>query len=160
MTVLTGTQTAGLVSGAPDNAAARQPNGIDLSVAEVATFAGSGMILSDGTALAQTTNVARHAGGTGWRLSPGAYLITFNERVTLPTDIMAYLRPRSSLLRMGAALHTGVWDAGYSGTGKALLVVYNPHGLSLEKDTRIGQLVCHRLEEATDAYNGSYQNEG
>jgi dUTP pyrophosphatase len=93
-------------------------------------------------------------------LLPGPYLVRFNETVNLPPDVMAYARPRSSLLRSAVALHTAVWDAGYSGQGVALLVVYNLDGFVLQRDARIVQLVFHRLERSTSAgYEGAFQGE-
>jgi dUTP pyrophosphatase len=87
--------------------------------------------------------------------------VRFNETVHLPAWLMAYARPRSSLLRSGVALHTAVWDAGYSGRGVALMVVYHPAGFSIERDARICQLVFHALTSATrEGYRGAYQHEG
>ena len=50
---------------------------------------------------------------------------------------MALGRPRSSLLRCGASLHTAVWDAGYRGRSQSLLVVHHPAGLRLGRDARV-----------------------
>jgi dUTP pyrophosphatase len=94
-------------------------------------------------------------------LPPGAYQVRFTETVNLPTWLMAYARPRSSLLRSGVALHTAVWDAGYSGRGVALMVVYHPAGFRLARGARICQLVFHQLNAATGSgYAGAYQREG
>ena len=97
----------------------------------------------------------------GWlHLTPGSYMIQLNETVRLPLDVMALGRPRSTLLRCGATLHTAVWDPGYSGKSECLLVVENPAGIDLQKDARIMQLVFFRLEEPTQAgYAGRYQGE-
>ena len=97
----------------------------------------------------------------GWlHLAPGSYMIQLNETVRLPLDVMALGRPRSTLLRCGATLHTAVWDPGYGGRSECLLVVQNPAGIDLQKDARIMQLVFFRLEQATAAgYSGRYQGE-
>mgnify|MGYP000886288974 FL=1 len=86
-------------------------------------------------------------------------MITYNEVVHLPLHIMALGRPRSSLLRMSVSIGTAVWDAGYHGRSQSLLVVYNPHGVSLEKNSRLMQLVFFTVEGGTRAYNGFFQNE-
>jgi len=53
-----------------------------------------------------------------------------------------------------------VWDAGYSGQGVALLVVYNPAGFRLQRRARVAQLVFHRLEQpVTEGYRGIYHGE-
>ena len=97
----------------------------------------------------------------GWlHLGAGSYIVRLNEHLRLPLDVMALGRPRSSLARCGATLHSAVWDPGYEGKGESLLVVHNPAGLDLQKDTRILQLVFFRLAAATDAgYSGHYQGE-
>ncbi len=69
-------------------------------------------------------------------------------------------RTRSSLLRSGVALHTAVWDAGYSGRSQSLLVVYNPHGFTLTRDARIMQVVFLPLEQAArQGYSGRFLGE-
>ncbi|MBI3743598.1 MAG: deoxyuridine 5'-triphosphate nucleotidohydrolase, partial [Chloroflexi bacterium] len=69
-------------------------------------------------------------------------------------------RTRSSLLRCGAALHTAVWDAGYSGRSESLMVVYNPAGFTLEHNARIMQLVFFALaQEVHEGYRGVYKGE-
>ena len=97
----------------------------------------------------------------GWlNLKSGPYLITFNEIVNLPRRIMALARPRSSLLRSGVAIHTAVWDAGYSGRSQALLVVHHPAGFRIQRNARVAQLVFFPLDAAdTQGYAGRYQNE-
>jgi dUTP pyrophosphatase len=150
-----------LVAGMPDPDNQVQPNGIDLTVDSVARFSDAGAVTVDNVhrRLPATEPVSLDRSGC-WVLAPGAYLVRFSETVNLPSACMAYARPRSSLLRCGAALHTAVWDAGYSGQGVALLVVYNPAGFVLERQARIVQLVFHWLSEPTgEGYRGVYQGE-
>jgi dUTP pyrophosphatase len=73
---------------------------------------------------------------------------------------MALGRPRSSLGRCGATIHTAVWDAGYRGRSTSLLVVSNPHGFAVERDARVMQLVFFSLARpASEGYAGAYQGE-
>ena len=153
-----------LVEECPDVHRQLQPNGIDLTVRSVAALppdAGPGAIgVSDiDRELPEPTELA--IGSDGWiALPPGHYPVTFNEVVNLPLWLMALGRPRSSLLRMGVSLHTAVWDAGYSGRSRALLVVHNSAGFRLQRDARIAQLVFFPLN-APDArgYDGHFQRE-
>jgi len=92
-------------------------------------------------------------------LMPGAYIITYNEIVHLPNNVMALARPRSSLLRCGVTVNTAVWDAGYSGRSQSLMVVYNPQGFRLQRNARIVQLVFLQLTRETEGYHGAYQEE-
>ncbi|ADJ26506.1 deoxyuridine 5'-triphosphate nucleotidohydrolase [Dehalogenimonas lykanthroporepellens BL-DC-9] len=148
-----------LVSGFLDLDAQVQPNGIDLTLKEVFTLEEEGVIARDNAdrRLTPLSEIPFDKGRL--HLAPGSYLITYNEIVNLPRDVMALGRARSSLLRCGAAIHTAVWDAGYSGRSQSLLVVYHPAGITLEADARLMQLVFFRLSDTTEAYNGIYQNE-
>ena len=92
-------------------------------------------------------------------LIPGAYIITYNEIIHLPKNVMALATPRSSLLRCGVTINTAVWDAGYSGRSQSLMVVYNPQGFRVQKNARIVQLVFFRLTQETEGYQGAYQGE-
>ena len=139
-----------------------QPNGFDLTVREVLRFLNPGRLgaSNDDRLLPDIEPLAFDA--QGWLdLPAGGYLITFNEIVSLPADLMALGRPRSSLLRSGVALHTAVWDAGYRGRSQSLLTVHHPGGFRLQRDARIAQLVFFRLDGApTEGYQGRYQGEG
>jgi dUTP pyrophosphatase len=98
--------------------------------------------------------------GMGYlELMPGAYIITYNEIVHLPKNIMALAQPRSSLLRSGVTVYGAVWDAGYSGRSRAMMVVFNQRGFRLQKDAAIVQLVFMRLTGDTEGYSGTYQGE-
>jgi dUTP pyrophosphatase len=144
-----------------------QPHGIDLRLESVWRFAGPGLLGCDaapGSASRPDRLVPEReplpfdeAGAL--TLAPGAYLVRFVEIVCLPLDLMALARPRSTLLRCGATLHTAVWDAGYEGRSEALLVVANPHGLRLERGARICQMIFLPLDAAGDSYAGVYQQE-
>jgi dUTP pyrophosphatase len=92
-------------------------------------------------------------------LVPGAYIVTYNEIVHLPNNIMALATPRSSLLRCGVTVNTAVWDAGYSGRSQSLMVVYNPRGFRLQRNARIVQLVFFQMTGETEGYRGAYQGE-
>lgn len=151
-----------LLEGLLDPESQVQPNGIDITVETVSRFRGTGLLARSNAdrVLPATDDIAFEPDGSLY-LPAGAYQVRFNETVNLPISLMAYARPRSSLLRSGVALHTAVWDAGYSGRGVSLMVVYHPAGFRLERDARICQLVFHPLIADTGAgYKGAYQHEG
>ena len=65
-----------------------------------------------------------------------------------------------SLLRMGAAIYTALWDTGYYGRSRSLLNVMNPAGIELEKGTRLIQLVFFKLGSGlVKGYEGEYRGE-
>jgi dUTP pyrophosphatase len=150
-----------LIAEAVDLAEQIQPNGIDLTVREVAYFTSRGKIAASNRGRELSTLAKLEFGiDGGLDLLPGPYLITFNEIVTLPDNIMALGRPRSSLNRCGVSMHSAVWDAGYSGRSQSLLIVYNPDGFRLQKNARVMQLVFFYTSAGVDTgYSGKYQNE-
>jgi dUTP pyrophosphatase len=137
-----------------------QPNGFDITVRDIAMLQTMGQIGAD-NGQRQLPELAPLVFDTyGFmELMPGSYIITYNEIVHIPTNIMALARPRSSLLRCGVNIGTAVWDAGYSGRSQSLMLVYNPSGFRVQKDARVAQLVFMTLTAETDSYAGKYQNE-
>jgi len=137
-----------------------QPNGIDLTLREVALLQTSGKIaVNDKQRLVSDLAPLVFDGLDFIDLMPGAYIITYNEIVHLPKNVMALATPRSSLLRCGVTVNTAVWDAGYSGRSQSLMVVYNPQGFRLQRNARIVQLVFWQLTGETEGYRGIYQRE-
>ena len=149
-----------LVADHVDLEAQLQPNGFDITLREVALIQSSGSlgVSNENRVLPPLSSLSFDDQGF-LTLAPGSYIVTYNEIVHLPADVMALGRPRSSLLRSGVAVHNAVWDAGYHGRSQSLLVVYNPQGFRLQKNARIVQLVFLRLSEPTRGYQGTYQGE-
>lgn len=138
-----------------------QPNGFDLTLAEIHRYLGPGTVTCDnsGRRLPDLAKLVADDDGC-FSLSPGPYHIVYNEVVALPTDLMALGRPRSSLNRSGVTIHTAVWDAGYRGRSTSLLVVANPFGFRIERGARLLQLIfCGLSHPAVEGYQGLYQGE-
>jgi dUTP pyrophosphatase len=138
-----------------------QANGFDLRLADVARFTGAGTIGIDNADRVLPPIESIDHDADGWLdLEPGAYHIVYAETVSLPKNLMALARPRSSLGRSGVSLHTSVWDAGYSGRSTSLMVVYNPAGFRVQIGARVAQMVFIELKTADDVgYQGVYQGE-
>ena len=149
-----------LVEGCIDLETQVQPNGIDLTLREVFMLQTPGRITASNSQRLVSDLAPLVFDGLGFiDLIPGAYIVTYNEIVHLPNNIMALGRPRSSLLRCGVTIGTAVWDAGYSGRSQSLMVVYNPQGFRLQRNARIVQLVFLWLTRETEGYQGAYQEE-
>ncbi len=149
-----------LVADHIDLEAQLQPNGFDLTLREVALLQSAGSLgVSNGNRVLPPLSPLAFDGLGFLYLTPGIYIVTYNEIVHLPSEVMALGRPRSSLLRSGVAVHNAVWDAGYRGRSQSLLAVYNPQGFRLERNARIVQLVFLRLSGPTQGYQGTYQGE-
>jgi len=137
-----------------------QPNGLDLTLREIAMLQSAGKIaVMNSQRLVSDLAPLAFDGLDCIDLMAGAYIITYNEIVHLPRNIMALAAPRSSLLRCGVVIHTAVWDAGYSGRSQSLMVVHNPLGFRLQRNARIVQLVFLPLAQETEGYQGAYQGE-
>ena len=137
-----------------------QPNGFDLTLRDISLLESAGKIATSNEQRLVSDSAPLVFDSSDFiDLIPGTYIITYNEIVHLPNNVMALARPRSSLLRCGVTVGTAVWDAGYSGRSQSLLVVYNPQGFSLQRNARITQLVFFHLTEETEGYQGIYQEE-
>lgn len=149
------------VSGMRSRRLQTQPNGIELTAAEVWEFAASGEVGLENKhrRLADVRRLRFDHRGKLF-LEPGAYRVTVNETVRIPLDMFAIGRPRSSLLRNGVTVHTALWDSGYQGRSEVLLEVMNPHGFTLRRNARILQLIFFRLPEGVKRrYRGVYHRE-
>ncbi|MFC5970871.1 deoxyuridine 5'-triphosphate nucleotidohydrolase [Halomarina salina] len=135
-----------------------QPNGLDLTLDAVFEQVGPGRIERGGKQVGERTRVESLSGpdDATYRLSPGAYVVRYEQTIRVPADHVGFVYPRSSLLRNSAMLNTAVWDAGYEGRGEGLLQV--GHELELEESARVAQLVFARAEHE-ETYDGDYQGE-
>lgn len=148
-----------------------QPNGVDLRVEAVFEGREPGRITTDGTVIGDRRELhaeARDDGqsgdeGDGWDtdretyyLTPGGYILQYEETVSIPDGHVGFVLPRSSLMRNSCMLNTAVWDAGYTGRGEGLLQVHRD--IELERGARVAQLVMAEADHA-GLYDGSYQGE-
>jgi len=138
-----------------------QPNGFDLTLAEIQRHIGKGAIgISNAKRILPELEQVDFDSDGFAELDPGIYHVTYNEVVSLPNDLMALGRPRSSLNRSGVTIHTAVWDAGYTGRSTSLMAVLNPAGFRVERNARVLQLVFFGLSvQAEEGYRGIYQGE-
>ena len=137
-----------------------QANGFDLSLRDIAAMQSGGTIAVSNNERVLSVLAPLSFDDKGFlHLAAGIYMVTYNEIVHLPKNVMAFGRPRSSLLRCGVNVGTAVWDAGYEGRSQSLLTVHNPHGFRVQQNARITQLVFMKLTGESEGYNGIYQNE-
>ncbi len=136
-------------------------SGLKMTVGEVYRFTSRGRILINSKELPEYKEVKPAPINNRYYLELGVYLVRYREYVKIPEDCIGLVLPRSSLLRMGATLHTAIWDPGYEGRGIGLLVVYNIHGIELERGAQIGQMILVKMTGSTRfLYRGIYYKEG
>lgn len=91
-------------------------------------------------------------------LKPDIYLITFNEIFNMPLNVIGRVRSRSSLIRCGAVIHSGVADAGWNGRFQCLLNVLNQHGIIIYRNARVAQIIFEYTDQDVQSpYSGIYQ---
>jgi len=135
-----------------------QVNGCDLSVQEIFTFKGEGVIDFDNSKrVLPEYEPVKLINGEYWSLAPGSYVIRYNEIVSVPMNAVGIIQPRSTLLRMGCSVVGAWWDSGYSGRGQGLLVVGRP--IKVYKNARVAQIVFILSKSVDSGYEGTYQNE-
>ena len=140
-----------------DSGEQRQPAGFDVTLGKVYAYSKSIYTLSiEKTENSELTEVSPKEGY--FDLGAGVYLIELNEITTIPNDSIAILLPRSTLLRNGLDVRSALFDPGYSGQPKVMLVCHRP--ARVQKFSRVGQLVLFRSDgEFAKQYSGQYQGE-
>lgn len=138
----------------------QQPCGIDLTLRQVSEWTSAATIDFDNTKrqAAKTSSLPFDNASHAITLPQGAYLIDFNETVTIPRNCMARVFPRSSIWRAGVRISADVVDAGYEGAMGALMEVWNPSGIVLYKSAKLAQIVFEEMGETVEGYSGVYQS--
>jgi dUTP pyrophosphatase len=131
--------------------------GYDLTLKEVKTING-GSVLCDKTIVDSYNEVPSYEleGKTRFRLEPGTYSLTFEQGVKLPSNKTAFIRHRSSILRCGAIITSGVYDPGFEVDEMGgVLIATQP--ITIEKGARIAQIIIFDNSEA-ELYDGQWQS--
>ncbi len=93
-------------------------------------------------------------------INSGYYEVELMESCKIPNDVVLNFKTRSSLVRCGALVHSGQFDAGFE-TEKmgCYLQVFRP--ILLEKGARIAQAIVTTSYpvDAEYLYNGQFQND-
>lgn len=146
----------GIVTGYdPDSAIQQQ--GIDLRMDEVSRVDGpfKGLVRRVGSTILPDYKPVEPMGGC-FVLDKGYYEVIFEEGVRIPDNVAAYLKTRSSLVRCGAQVLSGQFDAGFE-TPKAGCFLHVIEPIMIERGSRIAQLICHESREVTNTYEGQWQ---
>ena len=100
------------------------------------------------------------AGQENWDLPEGNYEIEFEEGCDNPNYIAMYFKTRSSLVRCGAEILSGQFDAGFMTDNMgAFLKVNIP--ITIEKGARVAQAILTETYEVgvKHMYNGQWQGD-
>lgn len=139
-----------------------QPSGFDLTIDTLFSLRGSGKICTGTSGHEAPEEIEVNQDPEGFfSLSKGYYIVLLNEIVSLPKNICGINHPRSTLMRYGGIMTTGIWDAGFHGRSRVGLYVVREEGLKLQKNAMIMQMSFHELtgESMGFQYNALYEKE-
>ena len=131
--------------------------GYDLTLKEVKQING-GIVMADKTIVDDYTEIMPTKNAFDkfiYKLEPGTYSLTFEQGVKLDTNHTAFIRHRSSILRCGGIITSGVYDPSfYVDEMGGVLIATKP--IIIERGARVAQLIVFQNNEA-EAYNGQWQ---
>jgi len=159
--IMSGEEIAPLIRkvAAAESGEQKQPAGYDVTVSNIQSFPETRFILGITKGENSALNQVPIVDGNYFDLDKGAYFVDLNEITTIPHDAIGILLPRSTLLRNGLDVRTALFDPGYSGQPKVMLVCHRP--ARVQKFARIGQLIILKSDsEFSQKYSGRYQGEG
>ena len=140
-----------------NNKGAKAQVGYDLTLKEVKQING-GIVMVDKTIVDDYTEIMPTKNTNGkliYKLEPGTYSITFEQGVKLPTNRTAFVRHRSSVLRCGGIITSGVYDPGFA-VDEMGGVLIATKSIIIEKGARIAQIIMFENQES-EAYDGQFQ---
>jgi len=128
--------------------------GYDLTVKDIKIING-GVLHKDKTELEEYSDTIKTSNGDYFILSPGAYSLTFDQGIKLDNKHTAVIRHRSSVLRMGGVITSGIYDPGFE-VDEMGAVLINSKPISIQKGARVAQVVISE-NHSTKLYDGQWQ---
>ena len=134
-----------------------QQQGIDVRIKSINKLSGSGVIPKEGKTLLPVYEELQSANDS-WYLQPGYYEVEFEEGCNVPNNATLHFKTRSSLVRCGALVHSGQFDAGFKTDNMgAFLQVLNP--ILIQKGARVAQAIVFTSNEVSNLYDGQWQGD-
>ena len=131
--------------------------GYDLTLKSIKKIAG-GIVMQDKTIVNDYIEVTPTINPDGkfiYRLHPGTYSLTFEQGIELPNNKTAFIRHRSSVLRCGGIITSGVYDPGFQ-VDEMGAVLLATESMIIEKGARVAQVIIFENNPA-ELYDGQYQ---
>lgn len=135
-----------------------QPNGVDLRLHRVQYVNGRPILGRDTRINADNVQIDEITPKDGWfdlGTLHGNYLVDFQESISVPDGYCAIIITRSSLVRCGVDIFTGLWDTGFQGRLGGSLRLKNP--IRLQYGARLGQVMFYESKFNGLRYSGGYQ---
>lgn len=132
-----------------------QPNAIDVRLDRVWMINGRFTLSEDEKLTAEDKQEYILSNSNDWfLLSRGVYEFQFKGIIKVQSGEVGWIIPRSTLVRNGVFMQSGLYDSGYHGSIGAGVFV-GGSSFKVKRGTRIGQLLL-ATAEAIGEYNGSY----
>ena len=134
--------------------------GIDLRLGKVFRLSGKGFL---GVTERDTPNselVAEYVEGktNSFELAPGEYVLTETvETFSMPSDLLAILKPRTTLQRSGIIARMSVVDPGYNGAVHPSLYNAGKETITIEMVARYLNAMFLAVKGMTKRYRGQWQ---
>ncbi len=132
-----------------------QPNSLDIRLGDHFVWYEEGTAVIDPYEQSTITSQVREKHAEYIDIPPGMFLLAKTlEQIELPDNIVATIEGKSSIARLGIALHqTGGWiDAGFRGTITLEISNANQRPVRLYAEMPVGQLVFYTTERAEFPY--------
>lgn len=140
-----------------------QPSSLDIRIGdEIGRYNSSNLIIDS-----QHTDVERHLlttplfEGETFMVEPDDFVLCNTEEyISLPDDLCAVVKGRSSFGRLGLEIHStaGLCDPGFEGKIVLELSSNADHDIRLHRGDRIAQLVFMRLDSPAEVPYGEKEN--
>lgn len=137
-----------------------QQQGIDVRLKSIRTMLNKGKVPAQGKTTLPYYYEAEFGEDNCIELQPGYYEVEFEEACNIPNNMVLNYKTRSSLVRCGAIIHSGQFDAGFNTNNMgAFLHVIRP--IILEKGARLAQAIVTESYPVDDEnmYNGQWQGD-
>ena len=131
--------------------------GYDLTLKEVKKING-GAVMANATDVTPYTPITPFTSPTGkiiFKLEPGTYSLTFEQGCKLDSNHTAFIRHRSSVLRCGGIITSGVYDPGFEVDEMGAVLIATKE-MVIEKGARVAQIILFENTSA-ELYNGQWQ---
>lgn len=133
-----------------------QPNGIDLTLGEVYAVLGSGTIHKGSVDRPPRERQLPNQEGYFRLIKDQMYDVVCNEGCKIPDGMVAKIEPRSSLVRSGALIQSGLYDSGYE-CDKIGFFLFAHKNVTLEQNARVVQIIFYEAD-SYEEYSGQYQD--
>ena len=134
-----------------------QQQGIDVRVDSIYQLLGTGIVNRCSSQIPSRKQI-QPTDEDLYVLEPGYYEVDLMEGVEVPNNATLHFKTRSSLVRCGAQVYSGQFDAGfYTEKMGCFLHVIRP--ISIEKYARIAQAIVFESSSVENTYDGQFQND-